>query len=510
MSTIKGLIVGVSDYSYIKHSNLPFCRNDIALMKKALTSGLRAVDKELITCGENAVVNYNEFITALKKIVQISTLDDTLILYFSGHGTTQSADHYLVLSDSLVSTKEIIKIIETTVAKNKIIIIDSCMSGNFSIDGTASFNIGETVCEFAGKGYAVFASSNAVQYSFGHPDKPVSLYTYFLSEAIMDKHIIKRGKKSLFDINKLTSLYMDIWNKRNPAKIQSPIFRANMGGTIFFDVEDYVPYYTEKVIEETSKYIIYDVAPSHTGLAKRYKVFVILKEPCSFKEIAEIVNEIKEKAKKFEVYKNEIAKSHWRYKNPNIVWCYFGRDESDMINSNFICHCTWVDNNQDKEWWYRLDKHSFMQDGIHINVHSYYDCMKKYTLENTGAKNEVIQQTNDIMCKMITLAEQIISLYNEFKNGIFSENDLISRIKPLIPLVSECYFIQGDLPIAPDEIKEWSDAYGVLAGTIHDFILFYNEKYITQRTPENRKACMDMTIQTYYSDLEKIKELEKF
>jgi len=53
------------------------------------------------------------------------------------------------------------------------------MAGNFMIDNTAVFNINETADEFAGRGYAVIASSNAIQYSYGHPDKPISLFTSF-------------------------------------------------------------------------------------------------------------------------------------------------------------------------------------------------------------------------------------------------------------------------------------------------------------------------------------------
>ena len=41
--------------------------------------------------------------------------------------------------------------------------------------------------------------------------------------------------------------------------------------------------------------MIYDVEPLHSSKAKRYSVKVILKEPFSFDEIADISIEIKEK-----------------------------------------------------------------------------------------------------------------------------------------------------------------------------------------------------------------------
>ena len=44
---------------------------------------------------------------------------------------------------------------------------------------------------------------------------------------------------------------MEGWNKRNPQNDQCPIFRANMGGTMFFYVEDYVPYSKNNLIDRS-------------------------------------------------------------------------------------------------------------------------------------------------------------------------------------------------------------------------------------------------------------------
>jgi len=214
------------------------------------------------------------------------------------------------------------------------------MSGNFSVDQTAVFDINDTVNEFAGKGYAVFASSNANQYSFAHPNKNVSLYTSFLCEAIKNIHLIREGKKSLYDIKKLLFLYLENWNKQNPTYQQNPIFRANMGGTIFFDINEFHPFYMEKIYEETDKYIIYSVEPSHNGIAKRYNVKIILKQPFSFKEISILNLEIVEKIKSVDVYNNEISERYWRGKNANLIFCHFGLDETDLLNNNYLCHTT--------------------------------------------------------------------------------------------------------------------------------------------------------------------------
>ena len=505
MPMLRALVIGVSDYSGMNQKNLPFCKNDIPAICEALISGLKVEKANITTLGEDYTVEGTEFQFALQSLISTANAEDTLIFYFSGHGGTLATGHHLLISDSLLNTKDIIGLLEKIPTKNKIIFLDCCMSGNFTINQTASFNIDETVEEFAGKGYAVLASSNAFQMSYGHPHKPISLFTSFLCEALKDVHLIKKGKKSLYDISKLLFLYLDIWNKNNPQKQQHPIFRANMGGTIFFDIQEYHPFYTAQVYEETEDYIIYAVDPIHTGSAKRYTVKVILKGPFSFDEISLITHEIVNKVKKLDVYKSEISQRHWRGADVSHVFCYYGRDETDLVNNNYLCHTTWVDDNQDKEWWYRLDKNSSVINNIHFNFHSYYENLKIFTEKNIGDKDSLMEKTKSMISNLITLAEKVIGLYNEFLNGTKTEEELVDDIELLIPAIDKYYFAETELPISPIELKDWSQCCSNLAATIHDFTLFYNKKYLSGRDYKNRIACMNITINRYYEDLEALK-----
>ncbi|MBY7008159.1 caspase family protein [Clostridium botulinum] len=506
MSVLRALVIGVSNYKAMNEHDLPFCKNDISAVCDALVCGLKVEKTNIYTCGNNETVKGSDFIAALQNLISITDAEDTLIFYFSGHGGTLPTGHHLLLSDCFVNTKDIIVLLESIPAKNKIIFLDSCMSGNFNINQTASFNINDTVEDFVGKGYAVFASSSATQVSYGHPDKSISLFTSFLCEALRDVHIIKKGKKSLYDISKLLFLYLDIWNKKNPKKQQNPIFRANLGGTIFFEIQEYYPFYTAKIHEETDDYIIYAVEPLHNGLSKIYAVKVILKSPFSFEDISEITHEIINKVKKADVYQNEISQSHWQGKDTNFMFCYYGRDESDIMNNNYLCHTTWVDESQDKEWWYKLDKNSAIINDIHFNFHSYYENLKIFTEENIGDKDMLIEKNKCIMSHLITLAEKVIGLYNEFLNGTKSEETLVEDIEVLIPSIEKYYFEETDLAIPPIELKAWSQCCSNLSGTVHDFTLFYNTKYLSGRTYQNRIACMNMTINRYYEDLEALKK----
>lgn len=508
MTTLRALIVGVSDYSKMNQTSLPFCNNDIYAMHTAFVKGLKVNPANITVCGNTGCVLGSELISALQQLATVAKKEDTLLVYFSGHGGTLEESHRLLLSDTMIKTQELITYLEAISARNKILFLDCCMAGNFTVTDSAVFNINETADEFAGKGYAVIASSNATQYSYGHPDKPISLFTSFLCEALTDTHIIREGKKSLYDINKLLFLFLEIWNKNNPNQIQNPIYRANIGGTIFFEIQDYQPYLIENFFEETENYIIYAVEPTHSSIAKRYSVKAILKQPFSFTEISLLNHEIVGKVKVLNIYQNKIQEQRWQGKTASLIFCYFGLDEADIINCNYICHTTWADETQDKDWWYRLNKSCEIINGIHFNIHSYYQTLKIFTDEHTGTKEKLIIETRTIMSSMITLAEQAISKYNEFLNSSMNEYEFVEDMTNIIPQIEKLYFAEGNLDIPPNELKEWCQYCAGLSATIHDFTLFYNQKYLSRRTSQNRKACMDISINQYYKDLEKLKAID--
>lgn len=505
MEEIKALLVGVSDYSELGQVNLPFCKNDIEALENALIEGLKVKKNNVTKLGTLKKVKKQEFLDTLNMFVASVDQDDIFIFYFSGHGANLRKDHYLVFSDDILKTQDIIYVLDRLLVKSKIILLDSCMSGNFEVAETATMDSTMSIDDFCGRGYAVIASSSAEQSSYSHMNKPISLFTSFLCEALVDKYLIKNGKKSLYDIQRLLFLYLDIWNKNHPKRKQNPVYRADIGGTILFPVEEYFPYEMNQIYLETSKYIIYSVLPEHTGSAKRYSVQVILKEPFSFGEIAVINHEIIDKIKNIEVYENPKSEIRWTGQNANIIFCYFGRDESDMVNANYICHTTWVDDTQNKSRWYSLSNNCEMIEDIHFNIHNYYSTLKSFNQENTGAKELLVKQTKKIINELIALAEKTIALYNELLNGTMSEKELIIAMKPIIPLMTRGYFAMGDLDIPPKEIKEWYQSCSNLAATIHDFTLLYNEQYVSSRTSENRRSCMNITIKRYYEDLEKLK-----
>ncbi len=504
------IIVGVSTYSLKGFDNLPFCANDIFAFEDALINGLKVPKENIHSFGKLKIVKKTDFIDNLKTLLIDTNDNDVLLFYFSGHGNSDINKHYLVFSDDYLNTQEFIEYFSNVKAKTKVIFLDCCFSGNFKVRGTKIFDIEKTVSEFYSNGFVVFSSSNSIQVSYGHPNKPISLFTNYLCIALKNNFLIKEGKVSLYSITRLVSLYLEIWNKKNPSMQQKPIYRGNIGGTINFRIEQYTPYKVKNLIEEFEKYIIYSVEPFHHGIAKRFSVNVILKEPLSIEEISKVSEAITRRVLHVEIFNNEISEKYWTDKLANIIWIYFGTDESDIINNNYICKTTWVDENQDKSLWYQVNEtNRFFQNNVHFELNTSYDMMKKFTKENSSSAKSVLVQIKYILSRMLSLAEQVINIYNEYINEVITEDDLYKHLESIIPEIDEFYEKSGNIEFAPKEIKDFDQECQGLFATIHNLTLYYNKHYDFKRSVENRKACMDMTIKNYYRDLDKVRVLEE-
>jgi hypothetical protein len=95
--------------------------------------------------------------------------------------------------------------------------------------------------------------------------------------------------------------------------------------------------------------------------------------------------------------------------------------------------------------------------------------LKIFTEKNIGDKDVFIEKTKSIIAHLITLAENVIGIYNEFLNGTKSVEVLIDDMERVIPLIDKYYFAETELSIPPIELNAWSQCCSYLSGTIHDF-----------------------------------------
>lgn len=505
MGEIKALLIGVCKYTFNAQTiPLPFCQNDAMAVRRALIDGLNASPDNILVSGNNGEITKKCFLSDLMSTLATTTDEDTLILYFSGHG----GNNCLAMSDGLVDLQSLVDLMEKTTPQNKIIILDSCHSGSFSVSDIRPLGTDETVAALASKGYAVLASCSASQTSGFNRERSLSIYTAFLVDALTSQFLIQKGKKSLESINEAIFHFAKLWNSKHPLHVQQPIFRASMGGTVYFDVEKYTPYQVASVYEETEKYIIYAVEPVHHGMVKRLSVKVILRYRYSLEEIAEIANEIKRKLRYAEVYQNAMSETRFKGKPTNIIWCYFGYSEEDIVDCTYYCHTTWVDETQDKTYWYSEKKTAREVAGIYFEINDLYDTIKEFQQNSVMSDEMLIQKIRTISTKIINAAEQFIKIYREYRNGELSEEDLIDAVESIGYEIHSLFMQEENLPYPSLSLREWAVAHEQLASAVSDFSLYYNKKYLSKWSTENRIYLMGSSIKKYESALDVLRTLD--
>lgn len=505
---IKSFVIGVSDYDLPNCKPLPLCLNDIYAFRNALVLGLSAKEENIFLCGKNKKVSKKDFETKFKFFINTIKNDDTFIFYFSGHGNKNDKKNYLVFSDTLISIDEIISIISSIDCKNKIVIIDSCHSGNSNnFNSIQKFDVNETANKFVGIGCAVMAACDIDEKSGFDQKSLMSLYTRIVCDALTNRFTIRKGKKSLEEIVKIVDRISEIENAKRTNK-QHANFRSDIVGTIFFDVEDYHPYEKQKIFKETNEYIIYSVEPVHAGIVKRYSIKVILKFPFDKTEISIITNKIKNEALYYDVYSNTISENLFKGKRTNVIFCYFGYSIEDMANNNYAFRANWVDDNQDRGYWYKKSKDAIVINDVIVYTNNSYSFLREYILNNTSDSETIIKNIRSFIYQMIELTETYIRQFREYKNNIITtEDELMDNVEKISQRIRKLYLEYTDLPIVPVELKNWESAYSNLAATIDDFCFCYDKN--NKRDSNNRFALTEQTIRRYYYDLEKVKEVDK-
>lgn len=503
MGKTKAILVAVSEY-WNNPIQLQLCKNDLYEMQKALVLGLSVNPKDILMCGTNGVVTKDDLIKSIDFFLANLSIDDILIFYFSGHG----GKNCLELSDGIIETQVLTELIERSPIRCKIVILDSCYSGSTELTNIPQISMNETIEYFAGRGYAVMASCGSGETSGFNSERNMSLYTSFVCDALMARYLIRKGKKSLDSINEAILRIAEISNEKKNRTIQNPVFRSSIGGTIFFEVEEYIPYQSQTVYEETEEYIIYEVKPFHTINSKRLDVKVILRYPCSMEKIADLSKEIYQKVLYADVYSSERSEILHKGKVSNVLRCKFGYDEEDMVYGNFICYAVWIDETQNKNMWYRENENSMWLKDVYIMRCISYNALKILQNKDVMDKDAYIKTVRSCTLNLINSAECAINYFREFVNGVITETTLIDILQPINKEIHKSFLSQFNLPIPPIEIYDWSYMHSRLASDIRELILYYNKENLNRWTSETRKRLMFDAIKRYEETLDELKSLE--
>lgn len=495
------LLASVGVYQGMEQKDLPSWQMDLSLMCTALIEGLKIAPDRIRIIGENGAVSSRSLARSLVDFSKLTTEADGFIFYFSGHG--KNGD--ICFSDGTgVSIQSLLKVISDLKAKSKIVILDCCYSGGFQMDGARQMTLEEAISDFAGNGIAVFASSASDERSWLGANGNHSLYTGILTTAMTLERKVTKGRVSLADINEEVKRIVTAWNLKNENKIQHPIYRASMGGTIFFQVEEYKPYQTLQVCIDKKKYTVQTVKPISSQIEKRLAALVLIKGECDKEDLAKITKEIALLIRYAKVYSNERSERKFGRSAAGSVWCYFGHDESDMVNHRYFARSIWCGDESGKKRYFTETKHGEIINGIYVIMEPGYELVREMQQVKVS-KEEFQRQTKKLLSKTVSMAERFITDIEEIDNRTKTITEVREEYQSWIREVYEEYYKLTESPMAPDELHEWFLTVEALAGCVLDMALQLRS---TDAFEGSDRWLIRSHIQRYYETLEKLGKLE--
>ena len=213
--TVKGkaprifaVVVGIADYEG-SLADLQYSDDDARLFFNHLHSALpseMAAGKSVLLLNRDATLN--NITNALQSIFSLSTENDFIIFYFSGHGSpgsfcptdyTQQLLNHSVVRNFFVKSK----------ARYRVCIADACFSGSIG-NGDNAFTVPSAMSEFSDSRLAVIMSSKPNQTSLETSRLQQGVFSYYLVNGL-------KGKADLNNDSYITMGELFIYTKSSVA-----------------------------------------------------------------------------------------------------------------------------------------------------------------------------------------------------------------------------------------------------------------------------------------------------
>lgn len=241
---LHALVIGVGEYLYPPFNNLPAAPADAEEVSAILRDpDLCGYPANQVTTLVGAQATLQGVRSGFRRLAEVCGPDDTVVVYFSGHGgrahKTDARGVYLCLRDTNpydlsmtgLSELELSAAIRFIHAERLVVIIDSCFASGGaqfkSIPTDSPWEPGyssEFFNELShGSGRVLMASSREDQFSIVRPQGDLSLFTYHLGQALRGKAAVRRdGFIRVLDVFDYVS---EAVKRENPE--QTPILKVD-------------------------------------------------------------------------------------------------------------------------------------------------------------------------------------------------------------------------------------------------------------------------------------------
>lgn len=242
---------------------------------------------------------------------------------------------------------------------------------------------------------------------------------------------------------------------------------------------------------------------SHTG-AKRYSATILLDRHYPKDIIRTIIQEATEELKHSNYYRDERVKARWGKIPAHVVWLFMAYDLEDIQNVNWICRTCWIDPSLPEDMRPTGLKGNEKLEDIEVFWNDDYKSYKNFFESCSGTKEEVLEAIKPILGEMVKLARQGVNYFEEYKHGNISEDEFILKVQKMEPRLTELYHQSGNIPMPPEDCKDYDKACQNIFTTISNMFLCYDKRGLEIWSKRNRDLLTQDTIKRFYDELKRI------
>lgn len=358
------------------------------------------------------------------------------------------------------------------------------------------YNYSDKITPIILEGVDIYGPENRLKYAKYWNEKYSNLNQEIRELAIEDNLSLLNELKKIKTICSTIDEILGVLNKKKYYTLEQ--HKQNDFNDIFKALDmDKVPDKKDKCVEKKKteyNYTLHKLDDISNAGAKRYSAIIILNENYMKEQLKEFILMITDEIKKRKYYRNDMVKNRFLNKEADVVWLYIAGDLLDVDTANWICRTCWI--SKELENQYRplsLGGDDVIGD-IEVIWNKSYESYRKFYKESQGTKEEVLDDLNNIMPKVIQYANTSIDSFEKYTQGLLSEQDLIKIMQNMQQEVRNLYIEFTDLPIPPEDLKNYMNICSNTIATIDNMFLYYSEKGINTWDGKSRKWQMEKSI----------------
>jgi uncharacterized caspase-like protein/tetratricopeptide (TPR) repeat protein len=202
------VVIGINQYDDKRIPGLNFCVNDSVQMYETLVNECGYRPDDVLLLNDNgglaqAIGDALRFIPTRKNLIdrmqfqfRLAQPEDTVLVFFSGHGFLENGKGVLATRDCQLNqlestgltTQELNKLLENCLAQRKLLVLDCCHAGAVRGGTAEKILLSEMKLQFdRAKGLVTLASCSPEEKSVEWHEKKLGLFTFFLTEGLRGK-----------------------------------------------------------------------------------------------------------------------------------------------------------------------------------------------------------------------------------------------------------------------------------------------------------------------------------